>query len=128
MKYLTDDVIDDAKTRIKSRETANHEHNDCIRIAYEWLDAQKKLKHPNPRLQVPMKHIIEGWAKRYVSESDVVAAAFLHETVIGKYPSFNISSRLVFPNPSRLVEIGEAGRHPDYSRYDDFDSYKSVEK
>ncbi|WP_025155096.1 hypothetical protein [Morganella morganii] len=48
---LTDKKIEQAKktTRYSSRNDILHEHNDCIRIAYEWLDAQKKLKGPTTK-------------------------------------------------------------------------------
>ncbi|TPI80435.1 hypothetical protein [Mesorhizobium sp. B2-8-9] len=84
-----------------------HEHDDCIRIAYEWLDAQKKIQGPTPKTR-PLKHLIEQWAGRYVSQNDVEVAANMHPEIFGTYPHFNISARLIEPSPSRLVGIAEA--------------------
>jgi len=43
-------------------------------IVSEWLDAQVKTK--NRRMtHNPIKHIIEKWSGRYVSQSDVEVAA-----------------------------------------------------
>ncbi len=87
-----------------------HEHDDCIRIAYEWLDAQdkarRKLRHP-----FPIKHIIERWAGRYVSQSDVEVAAAMHPGIWGTYPYFNITSKLVEPSVIRLDGVEEAFKH-----------------
>jgi hypothetical protein len=104
---LTDEEIDAAKTRTIYTEQLHHEHNDCIRMAYEWLDAQTKLKAANRQIR-PLKHIIEHWAGRYISRSDVDVAGTLHPEIIGKYPYFNLSAHLVRPNDRRLEGIGEA--------------------
>lgn len=104
---LTDQQIEDGKKRNPPRGDVLHEHNDCIRLAYEWLDAQNIVKTP-PRQHRPLKHIIEKWAGRYVSQSDVEVAALLHPRIVGKYPYFNISLRMVRPNDRRLKDIGEA--------------------
>lgn len=103
-----------------------HEHDDCVRIAYEWLDAQVKTVGTSKK-QRPLKHIIENWAKRYVSSSDVELAAYLHPDIRGVYPYFNISARLTKPNERRLAGIGEAGKHPTYGRYRDEATYARVE-
>jgi len=108
---LTDEQIDAAKQRTTySLPDPVHQHNDCIRIAYEWLDAQKKLKRPSSR-PVASKHLIENWGGRYVSASDVCVAAELHPDVEGTYPYLNISSRLIEPSTRRLEGIAEANTH-----------------
>jgi len=84
-----------------------HEHDDCIRIAYEWLDAQNVRSTPS-KASRPLKHIIEKWAGRYISTSDVEIAASMHPRIRGKYPNFNLSARLVLPSDKRLAGIGEA--------------------
>ncbi len=84
-----------------------HQHDDCIRIAYEWLDAQIQTKDIIRKAR-PLKHIIENWAGRYVSQSDVEVAANLHPRIKGTYPYFNISSRLTLPSDARLADISEA--------------------
>ena len=111
---LSDETIERAKNEFRGSytEIAHHEHNDCIRIAYEWLDAQKKIKGTTHR-SFALKHIIEKWGGRYVSQSDVEIAAHLHPDVIGTYPMFNISSRLTRPNDRRLIGVSEAFRQ-DY--------------
>lgn len=95
----------------------HHEHDDCIRLAYEWLDAQKVLKQPLKRPRA-LKHIIEKWAGRYVSQSDVEVAAELHPYIFGEYPYFNVSARLVEPSVDRLVGIAEAYKHNYRERFD----------
>jgi hypothetical protein len=90
-----------------------HEHDDCIRIAYEWLDAQRKLRNPRWPRHHALKHHIERWAGRYVSQNDVEVAAELHPEIRGIYPSYNIGA-LIWPSESRLAGIGEAMKHPNY--------------
>ncbi len=89
------------------------QHNDCIRIAYEWLDAQKNIKS-KIKMEYPLKHMIENWAGRYVSITDVDIAAYLHKGIEGEYPYYNISSRLTEPFKGRLEKIGEAFQHQNY--------------
>ena len=111
---ISDSEIEAAKRRTDYRlESQLHQHNDCIRIAYEWLDAQKKIKSPTKK-QFALKHLIEKWAGRYVSNSDVCVAAELHPEIFGRYPYFNISSRLVEPSLERLKDIEEAMKHTNY--------------
>ena len=116
---LTDEMIERAKAEMERNGLYRlelgrngypfHEHPDCIRIAYEWLDAQGKTKAPNQKNStLPMKHAIERWAGRYISTSDVEVAAFLHPQVHGRYPCYNISQRLIRPHDLRLEGIGEA--------------------
>ena len=105
---ITDQQIDEAKTQTNyTEDNIIHEHNDCIRIAYEWFDAQKKTKAVSRKL-IQLKHLIEEWGGRYVSRSDVQVAATLHPEIYGSYPFFNISVRLVEPSDSRLNNIGES--------------------
>jgi len=107
---LSDAQIEDGKSKAKLQLEGHFEHNDCVRMAYEWLDAQVKTK--NRRMtHNPIKHIIEKWSGRYVSTSDVEVAAWLHPNIIGTYPNYNISSRLTLPSIRRLSGIGEAGKH-----------------
>lgn len=101
------------------------EHYDCVRIAYEWLDAQKKTK--TARRQWPYKHTVEKWGGRYVGVKDIMIAGYMHPSIIGEYP-FNISKRLTLPSSSRLDGIGQA-RTQYYSMTDDYvrDNYKIIE-
>ena len=102
-----------------------HQHNDCIRIAYEWLDAQVKTKGVTRKARA-LKHIIEQWGGRYVSTSDVDVAASLHPDIHGNYPFFNISSPLTRPNKRRLNGVGEAFTQ-GYTESDSLSSYKTDE-
>lgn len=94
--------------------TALPEHPDCVRIAGEWLDAQRRTKTTTTaRWPAPLKHLIEAWGLRYVTEDDVTTAARLL-CLRGRYPFFNIRSELTLPSCERLCGIGEAGAHPGY--------------
>ena len=105
---LSPAAISAAKKRITyGNKEAHHEHDDCIRIAYEWLDAQVKIKGTVGH-SFPIKHMIEKWGGRYVSQSDVEVAAAMHPDIRGEYPRFNISSRLTRPSDARLKGISEA--------------------
>lgn len=123
---LTDRQIDVAKRQCKTEsKEPNFEHNDCIRMAYEWLDAQKKIGSYTKKTRA-LKHIIERWAGRYVSQSDVEVAAFMHPEINGGYPHFNISAHLVNPNIARLKKIGEAFKHSN-SKTNDPSIYSTTE-
>lgn len=106
---LTDKQIEQAKKtmRYSLSDDICHEHNDCIRMAYEWLDTQKKIKGTTTKYY-PLKHIIEQWCGRYISTSDVEVAAHMHPEIHGQYPFFNISTRLTRPSTVQLTGICEA--------------------
>lgn len=105
---LTDAEIESAKQRTAySSGSPHHEHNDCIRIAYEWLDAQAKTQSVTKKA-FALKHLIEQWAGRCVSSSDVEVAAEMHPDIKGIYPYYNISARLTEPSITRLADISEA--------------------
>jgi hypothetical protein len=101
-----------------------HEHPDCIRIAYEWLSAQYRTKVVYKR-HLPLKHIIESWAGRYVSKDDVVVAAKVLR-MNGEYPNYNISKRLVKPCRQRLEKIESAQTQKNYSEM--YEIYKRDEQ
>lgn len=119
---LTDQQIEAGKTTAHhSTHEKLHEHNDCIRFAYEWLDAQIKTKNVQKKPH-DLKHLIQRWAGRYISSSDVEVAAHLHPDIRGQYPYFNISSKLTSPLISRISSLGETytqtkGEHHDIERY-----------
>lgn len=116
---ISDQDIEKAKKTAKygKYEKPHHEHNDCIRIAYAWLDAQVKTKG-KMKTTYPLKHIIEKWAGRYVSTTDVMVAAQMHPEIIGEYPYFNISARLTEPSRDRLNGVAEAFTQGYHERYD----------
>lgn len=87
-----------------------HESNERIRIAYQWLDAQKKIKTINKRLYFPVKHMVEGWCGDYISRDDVEIAAAIHPNIKGEYPDFNISQMLTLPSKKRLAGIDLQGQ------------------
>ncbi|NWB51886.1 hypothetical protein [Pseudomonas sp. F8002] len=120
---LSDKQIDDAIKAAPSTpgESNQPEHRDCIRFAYEWLDAQTKTKGIQKK-PFDLKHLIQRWAGRYVSSSDVEVAAHLHPDIRGRYPYFNISSRLTSPSINRISNLGETytqtkGEDHDLARY-----------
>jgi len=111
---ITDEQIEQAKLHTRyTTGKPQHEHNDCVRIAYEWLDAQLKTVSPLRRA-FALKHLIEKWGGRYVSQSDVEVAGQLHPKIKGNYPHYNISTKLTFPNKERLADVGEAFTHTNY--------------
>lgn len=113
MKQLTDEEIKVAiKATILPEDIEHgHDHLDCIRIAYAWLDAQKLTKKPNT---FPTKGLIRSWALRFITYSDIYVAAFMHPDIKISGKKLNISRRYVMPLKSRLDTIGEAGKHPNY--------------
>lgn len=124
---LSDQAIKHGKSKTSYGVTEPfHEHNDCIRIAYEWIDAQKCIRSKTKSL-FPVKHLIERWAGRYVSTADVIVAANLHPNIFGSYPYFNISSKLTEPSIGRLNNIPEANQH-DYRERHETSIYLRHEK
>jgi hypothetical protein len=126
MHRLTAEMIDDAEARLGRRPAAVREHDDCVRIAYEWLDAQKRTQE-RYKHQRPLKHMIEAWAGLYVSQSDVELAAELHPTIKGRYPNYNVSGDLVEPSLSRLNEVKMANTQPAYRDQHKPELYKARE-
>lgn len=110
---LSDTDIEIAKQHTVYKTAPRHEHPDCIRLAYEWLDAQTKLTGA-PVTWRPIKHLIERWAGRYVNQTDVEVAATLHPEIRGRYPNYSISMRLIRPHERHFDGIGEALKHPRY--------------
>lgn len=117
---MTDDQIAQACAEMEETlrgqaMTPFHEHPDCVRIAWQWLDAQKKLTRRFSGYGRPIKHLIERWAGRYVSECDVAVAAHMHPDVFGTYQgNFNLPARLIIPCLDRLDGIGQAMTQPNY--------------
>lgn len=121
MPNLTDLQIQEVITKYSPK--GLHQNPDCIRIATEWLSAQKRIKTARFNCY---KHIIESWGGRYCSADDVTVAAKLLG-IEGAYPYLNISSMLIRPDHSRLINIENAFKHPNYiGKYDT--AYRSIEK
>ncbi|EAR08450.1 hypothetical protein [Reinekea blandensis] len=128
---ITDNDIEEAKKRTDygrgiPKADRLHEHPDCVRIAYQWFDAQKKIKTKTWD-GTSLKSKIEYWAGRYVSAADVAVAAELHPRIYGKYPEFNISKNHIEPSVQRLSDIPEAMTQMDYRERHDPSRYKSSE-
>jgi hypothetical protein len=87
-----------------------HQHNDCIRIAAHWLDAQKRTKVCGVSPSV-VKHTAEIWAQRYVSASDVEVAAHLLGIGRSERGLIGVSKLQTRPAERRLRNISEAGKH-----------------
>lgn len=104
---LTAEQIAAAKQAAKIK-NPRHEHDDCIRMAYEWLDAQTTTKGVRSE---DWKHIIERWCGRYITDDDVEVAALMHPNVFGQYPKLNISSRLRLPHIQRVHGMAGARLH-----------------
>lgn len=123
---LTIQQIEEAKRHTVYTDEAYHEHPDCIRIAVAWLAAQKRLKHPAKKgCCFALKHVIESWAGRYISSSDVEVAAHLLG-LKGEYPDYNFSRRLTRPGLWRLEGIESAMTMENYlGQYED--AYSSLE-
>lgn len=121
---LTDEQINEAKKHVPCvAGDPNRENPGCVRIAYEWLDAQAKTVSPI-RSAYAIKHLIEKWGARYVSQYDVEVAAYLHPQIKGKYPYYNISSKLTLPSEQRLAGIEEAFTQMNYRDRPMYESYK----
>jgi hypothetical protein len=102
--YITDEQIEAAKRTTEYSVEPQHRHNDCIRVAYQWLDAQRIIKNPTGKNRA-LKHIIEKWAGFHISISDVEVAARLHPDIHGTHPYYNIHGNLVHPAGCRLVGL-----------------------
>lgn len=125
---LTDQEIEKAKQEIINiRDGISHRHNDCVRIAYEWLNAQKKRKSISMSYGSHIKGMIKMWAKRFVGIDDVLVAAHLHPEIIicirCANPRFNLSLKYTIPSYDRLYGIGEANKHNYTERIEQHYSY-----
>jgi hypothetical protein len=119
---ITAREIAEAKARTQyTNRNPLHEDDDCIRMAYQWLDAQIRLKMPRKH-HLALKHCVEHWAERYVSQSDVEVAAAMHG-LSGRYPYYNYSAQLVWPSPRRLEGILQARTMKNYRQHDPLRDY-----
>lgn len=125
---LSDETIALAKARANyAGFVPVHQNNDCIRIAYAWLDAQIKTAVPS---EVPMSQrgLIRSWGGALVMYGDIIVAAEMHPDIHGIYPSLNLSSELTLPDPVRLVNIAGANEHPALKQFDTSRFYTHIEK
>ena len=124
--HITKYDIEKAKESCVESNATFGEHDDCIRIAYEWLDAQSPIENPRSKI-IPLKQIIERWAGCYVSQSDIEVAVYLHLHLRGNYPRYNFSDKMVEPNTKRLEYIQEAFTQNQYREKHDSSIYYSQE-
>ena len=120
---LTDQDIKDAKNAVNLN-NPQHEHNDCIRMAYEWLDAQKTVK---TKRADDWKHLVEYWCGRYITKDDIKIAAHLHPRIGREKEKLNISNRLTLPRPERLIGVNEAKKHIEHMNEDKQLRYVRIE-
>lgn len=122
-----DSVIDTAKNEVVYLydDDIYHEHNDCIRIACEWVAAQNITQNRCTHIW-GLKTLIECWGGRYVSGNDLEVAAHLLGMPF-KNGHIAISQRLVLPCQSRLKNIAKANTQV-YKSVDVLREYKLYEK
>jgi hypothetical protein len=108
---ITTQQVQDAMECAPRALAGNPTSEKGIRIAYEWLDAQRKTKSQSHGL-AKAKGIIEVWSASYVSVTDVEIAESLHPdvTLAGSY--LNLSKRLTRPNIRRLEGIVDLETSP----------------
>lgn len=121
---LTDQQISAAKTALKLHEP-RHEHNDCIRMAYEWLDAQTKMKR---KRSDDWKHLVEHWCGHHITCDDITVAAHLHPAIQQDGDRLNLSSIKILPRFARLDGIGEANSNNSSMSEDRKAGYRKREK
>jgi len=92
------------------------EHDENVRIAYEWLDAQAITKAPMGKRDNILR-LIDDWGGRKISQTDIDIAVYLHPDTKGDYPTYNIDSRLTLPSAERLRGIGESFRNRIEEQY-----------
>lgn len=104
-----------------------HQNDDCIRIAYAWLDAQIKTAEPC-EVPVSQRGLIRSWGGALVMYGDIIVAAEIHPDIHGIYPCLNLSRELTFPDPARLANIVGANVHPGLKQFDPARFYTHFEK
>lgn len=85
---------------------------DEVRICCAWLEAQRRTDDLSC-VGSPLRHIIQEWGGRYVTEHAVTIAAKLLG-IKGNYPKFNINPNFTFPHHERLQGIDAAFTHKNY--------------
>lgn len=119
LTMLTGEQIAAAKRQVRYRypDDILHEHDDCIRMCYEWLSAQRHTTSSHGRGVAGFRSLIMHWAGSYVSKDDVdVALVMLPRLIVTMHDS-NLSRKLVLPKDSRLEGIGQVMRHPEQRTY-----------
>lgn len=131
MKHtLPSETIEKAKREIEYMwdDKGFHQHDDCVRIAFEWLSAQKRTKTISGHFS--HKHDMERWAGRYVCSHDVELAAHILGIPV-KNGRMGISKNTVLPCFSRLDLIEQVNIHvylPSLDSYRRFEERPGVTK
>ena len=125
---LSDETIALAKARANyAGFIPVHQNNDCIRIAYAWLDAQARTTTFS-EVPVSQRGLIRSWGGALVMYGDIIVAAELHPDIHGSYPYLNLSRELTFPDLARLATIPGANEHPGLKQFDPSRFYTHIEK
>ena len=130
-KSLSDDRIREAVKEYfshhRGEENLTKDFNK-VRMAYSWLDAQRRAKGLT-QTYLPLKHMIEAWANFYIPAQAVCIAVNLHPDFFGKkYPHFNLKKdRIIRPDRKRLEGIPGVGSH-NYSEKWNANYYHSAEQ
>ncbi|MFJ5446079.1 hypothetical protein ACIKP9_07550 [Methylobacillus methanolivorans] len=115
---LSDETISLAKERANyAGFVPVHQNNDCIRIAYAWLDAQTKTANLR-EVPVSQRGLIRSWGGALVMYADIIVAAELHPEIHGTYPNLNLSKELTLPDQARLARIVGANVHPGLQQFE----------
>ncbi|MGY1490532.1 hypothetical protein ACW4YW_14070 [Methylobacillus pratensis] len=125
---LSDETIALAKARANyAGFVPVHQNNDCIRIAYAWLDAQIKTTMPS-EVPVSQRGLIRSWGGALVMYGDIIVAAEMHPDIHGIYPNLSLSRELTLPDPARLADIAGANEHPALKQFDPSRFYTHIER
>ncbi|MCB5191236.1 hypothetical protein LG198_10900 [Methylobacillus arboreus] len=125
---LSDETIALAKARANyAGFVPVHQNNDCIRIAYAWLDAQIKTAGVR-EVPVSQRGLIRAWGGALVMYGDIIVAAEIHPDIRGTYPHLNLSNELTLPDSARLAGIQGANEHPGLKQFDPARFYNHIEK
>ncbi len=100
---LNSEHIAFAKSLI-SKSNESSEDDDQVRVAYQWLDAQKIAKK-TLQGEWNLERLIGDWSGLEVTRHDIEVAAHLHHRIHGDYPLLNINPGFIFPSAERLRGI-----------------------
>lgn len=100
--------------------------DDRIRIAYEWLDAQRKLDRSISQ-RTDLQKLISTWGGKRIDIEDIDRAAHLHDKITGQYAKYNINYRFILPAAERLRVLVQADRQTSEMRFL-LENYRSYER
>lgn len=124
MSEITMNSIAIAEKELGISRADQTENGDGVKIAYQWLMAQKKIATQNNHQQI--KSLIRSWSGCFITDDDIAIAG--HLLGVGSaIQNLSISTKYTLPKQERLDSISSKHKHPGY--LDDFDKkyYSSVE-